>query len=292
MKTRARPIQAAGFTIAAFLAASRAAGDPPVSQAASQEISPPPPRAMHRVSNAGALFLGVSAASARAVATSSDTWSVTGGISGCRVANLEWRSTEANFAAAIGGGRGGLTGQLDGRLLFGWRGYVTDWQGPFVRVGYEGRLFGSSLPFLSIPAGVVGYEVIDGRIALDVGLHGAFAESAFYGVYRGASRDVSDSPLFGAYAWMIAPPIQAGLLWDRLSPHDSGPLGHAPIDDVRTSACIAAGRFALLMCANLELTSGPAVVPTGSALFGTAAVVESISIGLGGLTSHAEAPSH
>ena len=237
-------------------------------------------------------LLGVSAQTSRAVASSQDGWGVTGGFWTYGVTTVEGLSRETGLAAAIGGGWGGLRGQLDVRSLIGWRGYVTDWQGPFVRVGAEGQLFGSFLSILSAPAAVVGYELVENRVAFDVGLHGAFAVSGRYGVYSSTSRDVSDSPMLGAYAWMITGPAQAGIRWDRLWPHDQGPLGQTPIDDLRSSACVAAGRFALIVCANLDLTSGPSAIPVVPALFKTTGIVQSISLGFGDVGSHAVAPPH
>jgi hypothetical protein len=68
-------------------------------------------------------------------------------------------------------------------------------------------------------------------------------------------------------------------------------LGHDPADDVRTSACLGgAGRVALVLCANLDITSGPARVSVGPALFATTAIVQSLSVGYGFLSAHAAAP--
>jgi hypothetical protein len=247
---------------------------------------------MHRASSAKLLLLGVSAQTSRAVASSRDGWGVTGGLWTSGVTGVEALSIETGLAAAIGGGQGGLRGQLDARFLVGWRGYVTDWQGPFVRLGPELQSLGSFLSFLSAPAGVVGYELVANRVAFDVGVHGAFIANGSYGIYKDASRDVSDSPMFGAYGWMTAGPAQAGVRWDRLWPHDQGPLGQTPIDDLRTSACVAARRFALILCANLDITSGPAAIPATPALFGTTGIVQSISLGFGDVGSHALAPPH
>lgn len=292
MNAAPRRLHAATFAVALLLAAGRAAGDEPAFPWLSREISPAPPRSMHRLSTAGWFVVGVSMERGRAVASSRDGWGITGGLWTSFVNNVEGRSSETALSAAIGGGPGGLAGQLDARFLVGWRGYVTDWQGPFVRVGVESQAFGSFLTFLSAPAGVAGYELIAGRLAIDVGLHGAFAASAGYQVYSGASRDVSDSPVFGPYAWMIAGPAQAGLRWDRLWPHDAALLGHDPIDDLRTSACVAAGPFALVLCANLDIISGPVWVASRPHLFETTGFAQSISVGFGAVRSGAEAPFH
>jgi hypothetical protein len=290
MKTRPRLLHAAASAIALLLASTRAAGDGPAPPAVSREISPAPRRAMHRASSAKLLLLGVSAQTSRAVASSQDGWGVTGGLWTSGIANVEGLSSETALAAAIGGGQGGLRGQLDARFLLGWRGYVTDWQGPFVRIGPEIQSLGSFLSFLSAPAGVVGYELVANRVAFDVGLHGAFIADGSYGVYKDASRDLSDSPVFGAYAWMISGPAEAGVRWARFWPHNQGPLGQTPIDDLRTSACLAARRFALILCANLDITSGPAAIPATPALFGTTGIVQSIALGFGGVGSRAVAP--
>jgi hypothetical protein len=287
---RTRLLHAAAFALAGSLLTFGASADPPAPPALSREISPAPPRAMHRASSAGWFVLGVSSETVRAVSASSAGWSVTGGVWGDGVSNAEGLSMETAFAAAIGGGQGGVQGQLDARLLYGWRGYVTDWQGPFVRVGVDGRQFGSYLSSMAVPAGVAGYELVDGRVAFDVGVHGAFAESASFSVYSGGSRDVSDSPVLGAYAWMIAHPIRAELRWDRLWPHNQEPLGHAPIDDVGASACITAGRSMLILCASADIVSGPATVPAASGLFATTAILQSVSVGLGSVGSRAVAP--
>jgi hypothetical protein len=256
----------------------------------SREISPAPARSMHRVSTAATFLVGLSVERARAVTSSRDGWGITAEVWATVVNNVEGLSTETSLGAAIGGGPGGLVGLLDGRYLVGWRGYVTDWQGPFVRVGGETRAFGSFLPLLSVPDVVAGYEVIGGGLALDVGLHGAFALDAGYKVYSGASRDVSDSPVLGAYGWLIAHPVQAGLRWDRLWPHNDTALGHDPIDDVRASACVATGRFALVLCANLDIVSGPVPISAHPSLFETTGFAQSLSVGFGAIGARAEAP--
>jgi hypothetical protein len=245
---------------------------------------------MRRTSRAAWFLIGLSTETVRAVASSRAGWGVTGGLWSYGVANAEAFSEEVGLDAALGGGNGGVAGQLDARLLIGWRGYVTDFQGPFLRVGPEVQLFGSPLAFVSLPSGVIGYELVDNRVAFDVGLHGAFALSEIYGVYAGASRDVSDSPVFGAYAWLIARPVQASLRWDRLWPDGQGPFGTAPIDEVRASGCMATGRFALILCANFDIVSGPAAVAGHPGFFGTTEIAPSISLGFGGVGSGAEVP--
>jgi hypothetical protein len=245
---------------------------------------------MRRASSASWWLVGLRTETVRAVASSRAGWDVTGGLWSYGVSNVEGFSEEVGLNAALGGGNGGVAGQLDARLLMGWRGYVTDFQGPFVRVGPEVQLFGSPLAFVSLPSGVIGYELVDGRIAFDVGLHGAFALSEIYAVYSGATRDVSDSPVFGAYAWLIARPAQASLRWDRLWPHGQGPIDAAPIDDVRASACLATGRLALILCANFDIVSGPAAVAGHAGFFGTSEITPSISLGFGGVGSRGEVP--
>jgi hypothetical protein len=37
----------------------------------------------------------------------------------------------------------------------------------------------------------------------------------------------------------------------------SGPLAKVPIEDLRTSTCVGARRFALMLCANMDIVSGP-----------------------------------
>jgi hypothetical protein len=283
---------AVGFAMASLLASTPAAAEGSPLVWLSREISPAPPHAMRRVSSAGAYLLEMNVTTARAVASSQSFWDVTVGVSTYSVSNAESLSEELAFVGTVGGGTGGLEGQLDARFLVGWRGYVTDWQGPFVRIGAEDRQFGSFLTFVSLPAGRIGYEIIDNGLALDVGLEGAFDASATYGVYSGAPRDVSDSPTFGAFAWLVARPVQVGIRWDRLVPHNDGLLGGTPIDDLGTNGCIGWWRRALFVCANFEVTSGPAALPTTSSLFGTTAFSQTLSVGIGFVGSRAEAPRH
>jgi hypothetical protein len=290
MKARRRHIHLGALAVALALTSGHAGAEQPAFPWMSREISPAPPRSMRRVSSAALFLVGLGLERSRAVSSSRDGWAITAGVSTIGVGNVEGLSTETALGAAIGGGPGGLVGLLDGRYLVGWRGYVTDWQGPFVRVGGETRAFGSFLPLLSVPDVVAGYEVIGRGLALDVGLHGAFALGAGYQIYSGASRDVSDSPVLGAYGWLIAHPVQVGLRWDRLWPHNDTSLGHDPIDDVRASACVATGRFVLVLCANLDMVSGPAPLSAGPALFQTTGFAQSISVGFGAIGASAEAP--
>jgi hypothetical protein len=285
---RARRVKVAALALATWFAARPAAGDPPADPSPPSDPVPQAPASPRR-SGAGWLLIGASAGATNAVSSSGTGGSLVLGFWSHGVGNFEAMSAEWSAALAGGGGSPEFQGTLEGRLLFGWRGYVTDWQGPFVRLGIEAQQYASPLSLVSAPAGVIGYELADDRLAFDIGLHGAFAADASYQIYSGTPRDVSDSPLAGAYAWLVAPPVEATLRWDRLLPHDVRPLGTDPLDEIRVSSCDQVkGR--LMICANLDLLYGPAALPSRTNLFGTTAVIESISLGIGRDWVRAQAP--
>jgi hypothetical protein len=230
--------------------------------------------------------VGVTATDARGTGSlgSGNAWGVTGEASWFSLTNLRLVSYEDAFTAAAGGGTGGFLGKLSGRALLGVRGYFTDWDGPFARVGAD-MSFARFYSYLRVPLAALGYEHIRGRLAFDIAVTGAYATSGSFGIYKDGGRDLGGSPVVGAYSWLASDPVFARLEWQRLFPPAGGPGSTLPIDVVQSSSCIARrfGAWPLMVCFDVGLYDGRSLRPGTGDLIPTLGISEGISVGLGGV---------
>jgi hypothetical protein len=105
--------------------------------------------------------------------------------------------------ASIGGGTAGNEGALGGSLDFGWRGFVTDKSGPFLRVGLSGLLIGHDAFYVSMLEpfqGRAGYQILDGDRVLELGMTHGFIPVGRFDPGREARRDLGRSKELGGYA--------------------------------------------------------------------------------------------
>jgi hypothetical protein len=179
-----------------------------------------------------------------------------------------------------------VQGELDGRLLYGVRGYFTDWQGPFVRVGADGAAAHLYYSYTRLPLAEVGYEYMRGPLAFDAGVTSAYGTAGRFGLYQASSSDPGSSPMAGAFAWFAMSPAYARVDWQRVL----GPVGTFPIDVVTTSGCgmHLFGSWPLMVCLGVGYIDRQAQVGAGEFVM-TRALTGGFSIGLGQVGSGAQA---
>jgi hypothetical protein len=196
--------------------------------------------------------------------------------------NLGAFDVKLRLAAAIGGGSGGAEGSYSLDLLAGGRGYFTDKHGPFVRAGVLLDAVGNGVLSLSYaaPAGEVGYQYIDGSLAFEIGALGGYVPGGNFGTAGGGRRDLGESPLLGAFAWMNRRPVYLRTEWQRFLPTDGGTS--LPIDVVSTSGCVVIlGAFPF--CLDVRSFSGGVRPSSSVALAPTNASYGGVSFGIGGI---------
>jgi hypothetical protein len=219
-------------------------------------------------------------------------WGVTGKFSWFLVTNARSISEEGALTAALGGGTGGFQGEFGGRFLLGVRGYFTDWQGPFLRVGIDADLGRFFYSYVRLPLGELGYEYIRNGLAFDIGATAAYATSGSFGVYHDGDRDLGGSPITGAYSWLAADPVYTRVEWQHVLPPRGGPGSTLPVDVLQTSGCVGhkLGQWPLMACLDMGWFDGLSLRPGTGELVSTRGLSATLSIGLGGVGASAQAP--
>jgi hypothetical protein len=188
---------------------------------------------------------------------------------------------------ALGGSSAGVEGAAAGEILFGLRVPITPYEGPFMRLGMGGRLFGSGILIedsTGLPLGEVGYESIGAGVGWGMAARSAYVVWGGFETGGQASRDLDDAPMFGAAAWMMANPALLRLEWQRVYASDGGTA--LPIDIVQSSGCTAPALGpvkGLSLCLDASLSTGGVLRPGATDLSRSTAIAAGISVGIGGL---------
>ncbi|HLK40317.1 MAG TPA: hypothetical protein VKU41_26380 [Polyangiaceae bacterium] len=278
-----------------FIAApARGSNGPPWSGWTSTEICRPPPPGVRR-SGAVRLFAGAGLVGGLGSASdgSGRVWGAAGKVSSFALLNVSFFSEEFGFDFDAGGGSGGGRVQLAGRLLFGFRGYVTPRQGPFVRVGAGGVATGQFFyDYFGLPLVEAGYEYIDRGVAVDVGAMGAVGLMGGFGVHADRSRDLGGTPMAGAYSLMIARPAYLRVEWQRVLPHAGAPGASRAVDDVQAAGCVRAPGlgFPAMLCTETGIAAGRVDASQSGGLVPATAFTAGVSVGVGVLTTGRSPP--
>lgn len=189
---------------------------------------------------------------------------------------------------SLGASSAGVEGELAVEYLFGLRFPVTPYQGPFLRAGFGGRLFGSGILIqqsTNLPLAEVGYEW-SGRIA-EWGIAARTSYEIWGGYETGgrATRTLDGSPMAGSAAWMVANPALLRFEWKRVFASDGG--SEMPIDLVQASGCelpTFGGLGPITICLDSSVSTGGVFLPGAAHLSRSTALSAGLSLGIGGLT--------
>lgn len=144
----------------------------------------------------------------------------------------------------LGGGGGGLEGELGGSIAVGAGILVDDGhQGPFVRVGFNGYLLANDSFFhsnLQFPQGQVGWHLGSREgFLLEAALTGGPMLDGRFNVGDEARRKLGGSPSYGAYADLFVGPLTGTLSWIRTEARsDPG----TAVDGLEGQICLSTGR--------------------------------------------------
>lgn len=180
-------------------------------------------------------------------------------------------SVSADFDFLLGGGQAGFEGALGGALDFGVRADVTKEQGPFVRVGVEGRLQGNDAYYystLEIPRLTTGWQLVSELTDSMVELGGrgglVLTGTTRIDLYE---RSSVGTPEVGFYARVQLPHVRLdGTLIRIFRPEGAG---RDPVDLARVALCAGPKKVgvcleALLVQTVFQVSGTPRTLREGS----------------------------
>lgn len=147
----------------------------------------------------------------------------------------------------IGGGSGGFEGGLGGDFAFGARAPFGPHQGPFVRLGFRGYLFGNDDLYnslLELPTGQVGYQLLVGRrLLFELAASGAPVLVGRYDVDGALPRKLGKSFEWGGHLAVRVAGVHLEVGYSRFEPERGS--AYDALDMLNGQLCAAAWPIAL-----------------------------------------------
>jgi len=199
---------------------------------------------------------------------------------------IGWFTYAWRLDAALGTGSGGLEMRYAGDLLLGLRAYVTDHQGPLVRIGLISRSDSNDIVDATIVAplsGEVGYEYVDGDMLFEIVARGGYATNGTWSTAGATQRALDGSTLVGASAWLVSRPMSVRVEWWR-----DLPSAGASFDTASASTCGGLGwtgqpgeSLQWQLCGLISSYSGFLSAPGAQAPLQASGASASLMVGLG-----------
>jgi hypothetical protein len=165
-------------------------------------------------------------------------------------------ATHASMQFMLGGGQAGFEGQLAGVIELGHRIDVTEHQGPFGRIGFDGRLQGNDAFYysaLELPRLTAGWQFATRRTVFELGARGGPILTGRFNPGDGV-RHTTGSWEFGG---LVAAQVEFLRLEGTAFRMDGRNTGdHTPVDVGRGTLCGVAGRLGI--CADFMALQGSA----------------------------------
>ncbi len=157
------------------------------------------------------------------------------------------------YRLALGGGNAGLEGTLMGGAAFGFRIPVGEHQGPVVRAGAEGYIFGNDAFYsslLELPQVQLGWQWSEGHAVAEVAaLSGVVLTGRFRSGDEGAV-DLGAGLTYGGHVSIQVPWVRLSALVERLP----GATGLGSVDMAMGTLCAVASPVAICGDALIEQT--------------------------------------
>jgi len=190
-----------------------------------------------------------------------------------------WVSVHRLQYASLGGGSGGLEGELGGLIEGGARIPLGGRHGVVVRGGVQAYLGGNDTLYsslLELPRGAVVYQLLSRRVLLEAGAQGGLVLLGRYDAGDDAGRALGVSFDWGAYLALQHAPVRlnAGLM--RIEARSTG--SGRPVDILGGTLCTYAGKLAL--CTDARYLRGDLGGPEGARHEGAESFYLGFMIGL------------
>jgi hypothetical protein len=177
--------------------------------------------------------------------------------------------------AAIGGGSGGLEGQIEQTITAGVRGYLGDDHGPFARLGLGFQVLGNNKIYRSsfeLPVVEAGYQLFNDDVLIEAGARSSLVLGGRYNVGDESHRRIDTEPELGGFVTLQAEPFRAQASFTRVFARQT--LTGTPIDQASGALCAAFAEV-FYLCGNAAHHRGDVRSPDG-------AVREASALYLGG----------
>jgi hypothetical protein len=145
----------------------------------------------------------------------------------------------------LGGGQGGFEGALAGTIDLGYRLPIADDQGPFGRIGFDGRLQGNDLLYFSLlelPRLTLGWQYASGKTVLEAGARGGAILAGLYDPAEDGRRKLNGFE-WGGFVSAQASFLRVDASFMRIEATRT--LNGTPVDVGRAELCVVGGKVGL-----------------------------------------------
>jgi len=157
-------------------------------------------------------------------------------------------TTHGSLQFALGGGEAGFEGALGGTIDVGYRIDVAPTHGPFGRIGFDGRLQGNDLLYLSmleLPRVTLGWQYLEGRTVMEIGLRGGPIITGRYKMADEGRRSLSRSLEWGGFVAAQVDFVRLDVSAMRIEARQT--LNGEPVDLGRAALCGVGGKFGVCL---------------------------------------------
>jgi hypothetical protein len=193
-------------------------------------------------------------------------------------ANRDWLTVHREGHGRLGGGTGGLEGEIAALLRGGLRVPLAPWHGPILRGGVRLRIGGNNVIYhsqLELPHAQLGYQILTERTLLEVAAHGGPTLAGHFEAVR-AERPLGLRPGLGAELALHHRPFRFDVSWLRWWPRTYGPA-QGPLDRIEATTCLSAWKVGL--CQELRVFVGELATVSGRRFTDARAIQTSVTLG-------------
>jgi hypothetical protein len=190
-------------------------------------------------------------------------------------------TTHSSMQFALGGGQAGFEGMLAGVIDFGYRLDVSEKQGPFGRIGFDGRIQGNDAFYFSaleLPRMTLGWQFLSGRTVLEIGARGGPILTGRFNPGDGV-RSTTGAWEYGGFASAQVEFLRFEGTAIRIDARKTG--NHAPVDVGRGALCAVTAGSArgLGICADFMVIRGDANVRSAGGFTEALATYAGVTVG-------------
>lgn len=159
-------------------------------------------------------------------------------------------------SATLGGGTARTEKSLGVGLDFGWRAPVSPTSGPFLRAGTGFQYFGHDVLDLMLFEPLqarAGYQILEKKLLIEVGLTEGFIPLGHYGPGRDARRNLNRATELGGYAAVHLHPVRVSASLMHLFPETTQPGGDLNL----ARAAVCTYQFIVTLCGDAFYMRGP-----------------------------------
>ena len=178
-------------------------------------------------------------------------------------------TTHGSSYFMLGGGEGGFEGALAGTIDIGYWHAFDDVHGPFVRIGFDGRLQGNDLLYFSmleLPRLTLGYQYLKNKTVIEGGARGGAVLAGLYDPGEAGRRALNGFE-WGGFVAAQFDFVRVDASAMRIEAKNT--LNGTPVDVGRAQLCIVGGKVggcldAMLFRGDAEMRAENSAIRAGT----------------------------